>query len=189
MSAVAVEKRKWTVEEFLDMERDSLEKHEFYDGEVFAMEGVGPEHDQIVANLIAGLVSAFGDKCRVFTPDLRLFAEALNKYTYSDGGLVCGPADFTADRPPALRNPHVIIEVLSESTERYDRTKKFQHYQAIPSFADYVLVSQDQILVEHFRRQQDGWLYTSLAEGVVHLPCGDLPIAPLYRGVLPAPRE
>lgn len=180
MSAAVAEKRRWTVEEYLALERDSPDKHEFFDGEVFAMAGVSPEHDQIVSNLITALNLAFRGKCRVFTADMRLSITATNKYTYADASLVCGDPSFTSDRPPALTNPQVIFEVLSESTERYDRGKKFEHYRSISSLTDYVLVAQDQVLVECFRKQAGGWLYTSLADGQLILPCGPIAIADLY---------
>lgn len=183
MSAVAVEKRKWTVEEYLAMERTALDKHEFFDGEVFAMAGASPEHNLVVSNLIIALGNTLNESCRIYTSDMRLFIPATGHYTYADVSVQCGEPAFTDDTPRALLNPECIFEVLSESTESYDRGKKFESYRSIPQLVDYILAAQDRVMVEHFTRQPDGtWNLRELRAGqALRLRCGELSVDSLYR--------
>jgi Uma2 family endonuclease len=187
MSAAAAPKNRRSVEEYLEMERQALDKHELFDGEIFLMAGASPEHNQIAANLIHALLGALGEKCIVYSSDMRLFIPATGLYTYADASLVCGRPDFTDDSPKALRSPEAIFEVLSDSTESYDRGKKFESYRSVPALSDYVLLAQDRILVEHFTRHSEGaWLLRELrAGGRLRLPCGEIAVDDLYRRVLP----
>jgi Uma2 family endonuclease len=173
------------------MEEKSLEKHEYFDGEIFAMAGASEAHDSIVGDVVVALKLALRGKCRVYTSDMRLFVPATGLYTYGDASVLCGAPDFTEDSPPALRNPEIIFEVLSESTERYDRGDKFANYRTIPSFSHYVLVSQHQVLVEHFVRQPDGkWLMEELhADQMLHFRCGSIAVNDLYLQASPLPRR
>lgn len=149
--------RRWTEEEYLAMERDSDTKHEYYQGEVFAMAGASPNHDQIAGNTFAGLHSQMRKRdCRVYSSDIRLRVKTTGLYTYPDIKVVCGEPEFTNDKPQTLLNPTLIIEVLSPSTEQYDRGKKFQHYRRLASLQEYVLISQDNPRIERFLRQVDG---------------------------------
>lgn len=105
MSAAAAEDRKWTVAEYLAMEAGSRDKHEFFEGEIFAMASASPEHNLIVTDLLYALTGALRGKCRVYASDLRLFLSANGMYTYDDASVVCGDPEFTGDNPPSLRNP------------------------------------------------------------------------------------
>src|SRR5207244_42555 len=127
---------------------DSLEKHEFFDGEIFAMAGASTEHNLITGNTIIAIGMALRGRCQVFPSDMRLFVPATGLYTYADASVICGKPDTNSDNPPALRNPELIVEVLSPTTEAYDRGKKFENYRSIPAFMHYLLVAQDRALVE-----------------------------------------
>ena len=182
MSALAAEKKRWTVEEYLAMEAQSLEKHELFEGEVFLMAGASPEHNLIVSDLGHALLGALRGKCRVYASDMRLFIPATGLYTYADTTVLCGTADLTPDNPPALKNPDVLFEVLSDATESYDRGDKFANYRTIPSLSHYVLVAQKRILVEHFARQPDGtWNLRELRAGqMLRFPCGEIAVSDIY---------
>jgi Uma2 family endonuclease len=146
-----------SAEEYLARERAAEERHELIDGEMVAMSGGTREHSLIALNIGSELRSALRVKtCEVFNSDLRLRIEAMNRYTYADVVVVCGPALFLDDRRDTLLNPTAIFEVLSESTEKYDRGDKFASYRTLPSLQEYVLVSQLQEQVEHFHREPDG---------------------------------
>ena len=153
MSAMVV--KKCTPAEYLAAERNAPQKHEYFGGEIFAMAGATARHDTITANVTTALSNALrGGACRPHTSDMRIHIPATGLYTYSDGLVVCG-AQFTDSTPDTLVNPAVIFEDLADSTEGYDRGKKFDNYRSIPSLKDYVLVSQHEILIEHFVRQED----------------------------------
>ena len=160
MNAEAARKTTWTPEEYLAWERSSDEKHEYFDGEVFAMAGASEEHNLIVTNIVATLWIALRQRpCKVYPSDLRVKIPSTGLYTYPDASVLCDRPEFEDDAADTLLNPQVIFEVLSEFTEDYDRGTKFKHYRSIPSFREYVLVSQTEILVEHSTRQDDGsWL-------------------------------
>ena len=183
-----------TPEEYLASERAGDRKHEYYQGEVLAMGGASFEHVGIAANLVASLHRQLqGRPCRVFSSDLRVKVSRTGLYTYPDVGVVCGQPEFDDQYNDTLLNPRVIIEVLSASTEAYDRGKKFAHYRTVESLAEYLLVSQDQPRIEQYVRQADNdWLLheaTELAE-TLHLPsieC-DLKLSDVYANVeLPEP--
>lgn len=159
------EKRHYTVEEYLEFERNSELKHEFYQGEIFAMTGASGAHNLIAGNLFANLKVNLRGRCQVFMSDMRVKVDATGLYTYPDVAVACPKAEFEGKARDTLVNPKLIVEVLSESTEKYDREEKFDHYQQIPSLQEYVLVSQDKHRVEVFFREDDGqWKY-SYAKG------------------------
>lgn len=162
-----MEKKIWTPEEYLAWERASPEKHAFYRGEVFAMAGASREHNLIVGNIVRLLGNALLDRpCESYPSDMRVRIQATELYTYPDATALCQRPAFEDREADTLTNPEVIFEVLSESTEAYDRGDKFDQYRSIPSFNEYVLVSQDKILVEHFVRQGDGtWNLRLLRNG------------------------
>jgi Uma2 family endonuclease len=146
-----------TPREYLDLEEQAEYKSEYYQGEIFAMSGGSPNHALIAANLIATLQSQLkGTGCRVFTGDLRVHIPASELYTYPDVTVVCGKLELTGDRQDNLANPILIVEVLSPSTESYDRGQKFSLYRSIPSLREYVLVSQDRISIEIFHKNDAG---------------------------------
>jgi Uma2 family endonuclease len=157
VNAEAAAKRIWTPAEYLAWERSSPEKHEFFDGEVFAMAGATFEHCKIVGNLVRELGNALRDRpCDVTSSDLRVKVPATGLYTYPDVTVVRGDPRFEDDALDTLLNPTVIVEVLSESTEGYDRGKKFRNYRSIATFREYVLVAQDTVCVERYTRGDDG---------------------------------
>jgi Uma2 family endonuclease len=157
MNGEAAPKRTWTRDEYLAMERSSPEKHEYCDGEVLARAGASEEHNLIVANVIGELGNLLRRRpCKVYPSDMRVKIPATGLYTYPDASAVCHRPEFEDDKTDTLLNPQVIIEVLSDSTENYDRGTKFKNYRTIPSLVDYVLVSQAEVLVEHHLRQADG---------------------------------
>lgn len=163
-----------TPEEYLALERAAERKSEYADGEVFAMAGGSERHNLIVANLIAGLHGQLaGRPCRVYPSDLKVRAANPRFFFYPDVTVVCGETRFHDEHRDVVLNPAVIFEVLSEATAAYDRGKKFQAYQQLDTLAEYVLVSQDEALVEHYVRREDGsWIYTKLAgdEARLELP-------------------
>lgn len=163
MSTAAV--KRYSVEGYLALERASEIKHEYYDGEIFAMAGASLPHNLIVGNLVGELRSALKNRdCVVFPSDMRVQCPT-GLYTYPDVSIVCGPSELADDHQDMLLNPLVLIEVLSPSTEAYDRGKKFGHYKTIPSLREYVVVAQDRASIDHFARQEDGrWLMTSVSE-------------------------
>lgn len=151
--------------EYLAAERAAAAKHEFVDGEAFAMAGGSETHSLIAANIIGELRDQLkGRPCRVYMSDMRLQVAATEMHAYPDVQVACGDARFADDHRDTLLNPKVIAEVLSESTEAWDRGGKFWHYRKIESLLEYVLVSQSAWLVEHYSRQRGGaWLLESLS--------------------------
>jgi Uma2 family endonuclease len=153
-------------EEYLTLERASSVKHEYHAGAIFAMSGVSEAHNLIASNVNASLHAQLrGRGCRVYPSDMRLKVLATGLHPYPDLTIVCGPPEFTNPaRRDTLVNPVVIIDILSPSTERYDRGEKFQHYRTIPTLREYLLIAQDRARIEQYVRQADGlWL---LAEAV-----------------------
>ncbi|HEY2156987.1 MAG TPA: Uma2 family endonuclease [Isosphaeraceae bacterium] len=160
--ATAVPKKRYTPQEYLALERRAETKSEFFDGEIFAMADVSREHNRIALNLASWLNTQFGDgRCEAYMADMRVRVDRTGLYTYPDVIAVCGEPRFEDAEVDTLLNPTLIVEVLSPSTERYDRGKNFGHYQRIESLREYVLVSQDAVFVERFTRQDGGWLLTS----------------------------
>lgn len=151
-----------TPEEYLAIERKAEYKSEYFDGEIFAMAGASERHVIIVANTMFLLVGQLrGRSCKAYSSDLRVKVRPTGLYTYPDIVVVCGKAVFEDEHKDTLLNPTVLIEVLSESTEAYDRGQKFAHYRTLGSFSDYLLISQDKPRIEYFRRQPDNqWLFS-----------------------------
>jgi Uma2 family endonuclease len=185
---VANARKKWTVEEYLAFDRTSEEKHEYYAGEIFAMTGASRRHNLIVMNTGTSLNSQLAQRpCEVYPSDMRVKVSAL-KYTYPDVSVVCGEPRFIDGEFDTLLNPTLIVEVLSDSTEDYDRGKKFKHYIGIESLKEYVLIAQDEMRVDHYIRQPNGdWLlsYATTADAIIQLPtigC-TLNIADIYRKI------
>jgi Uma2 family endonuclease len=152
----------YTPEEYLALERAAEYRSEYLDGEIYAMSGASAAHNTIAMNIVRHLGNQFeGRPCRVFASDLRVRVSPNRMYTYPDVVAVCGPREFADDHSDTLLNPTVVFEVLSPSTEAYDRGEKFARYWRLASLTDYVLVAQDQMRVEHFARQGDGWFVTA----------------------------
>ena len=152
--------RQLTPEQYLVIERQASFKSEFYRGETFAMAGASLVHNMIQSNLIRHLGNHLdGTPCRVVGSDLRLCISATGLYTYPDAVIFCEPSQFLDIHSDTLLSPTVLIEVLSDSTEKYDRGVKSSQYREIESLQEYVLVSQSHPQVEVFQRLPDGnWL-------------------------------
>ena len=154
--AEPAQKRTHTFAEYLALEAASGIRHEFLDGEIYAMAGGTIEHGALAANAIGELRGALrGRPCRVLTADVRIRVLATGLGTYPDVSVVCGSIERDPEDANTVVNPVAIIEVPSDSTEAYDRGEKFAHYRRIPSLQDYLLVSQDERLIEHYRRNDD----------------------------------
>jgi len=146
-----------TYAEYLAAEATAGVRHEFLNGEVWAMAGGTPEHAALAAALIGELGAALrGKPCRVYTSDLRMRVLATGLSTYPDVSMVCGSLETVAEDPDAITNPVLLAEVLSDTTEAYDRGAKAAHYRRLPSLHEYVLVSQAERLVEVYRRTEAG---------------------------------
>jgi len=179
-------KTYYTPEEYLALERSSEAKHEYYNGEIFAMGGATEEHVSIVTNLVGELHSQLKTApCKVYSNDLRVQVSPTGLYTYPDVIVLCERPRFSDKQGDTLLNPALIIEVLSESTKDYDRGGKFEQYRAIDSFVEYLLIAQDRPHVEHYTRQADrSWLLhdTNNLEDTIQLksvPCS-LRMADIY---------
>ena len=183
-----VTKLQYTPQEYLAFERSSPTRHEYYRGEIFAMAGTIYEHSLIVTNITHHAAGQFEDRpCAVHAGNLRVLIDETGLYTYSDVVIVCGEPKFPDREVDTLLNPTVIFEVLSESTEAYDRGVKFGHYRRIPSLREYVLVAQDRMLVERYTRQGDDWLLSEFTspEQAVRLESIDctIPLERIYAKV------
>lgn len=167
-------KQRLSVQDYLAIERHSETRNEYLDGEMFAMTGATRWHNLIVASLTRDLgVQLKGRPCELYPNEIRVHIPATGLYTYPDVTVVCGEPRFEDTELDTLLNPTLIIEVLSPTTEVYDRGKKFEHYQTIESLAEYVLVAQDKPRVEQFVRQDGNrWLLSTAAglEGSLVLP-------------------
>lgn len=152
-----------TEEEYLAFERASQFKHEFRAGEIIDMTGASRRHNLINGSTYARLYLQLRQQgCQAYANDMRVQVKGAKLYTYPDMAVVCGEARFADDGFDMLINPTVIIEVLSPSTEAYDRGEKFQSYRTLVSLREYVLISQDKPLIERYARQDSGeWLLTT----------------------------
>jgi len=148
-----------TYPEYVAAEETATVRHEFIDGEVFAMAGGTPGHSALIAAVIGELRSALlGKPCRVYSSDLRIHIVGTNMSTYPDASVFCGKVDTAPGDPNAVINPTLLVEVLSESTEAYDRGAKAAHYRHIESLKEYVFVAQDEPRLEVYRRtERGGW--------------------------------
>ena len=149
-------------QDYLAFERASEIKHEYFAGEIFAMSGASRAHNLICANTISILANHLREKpCELYPSDMRVRVSATGLYTYPDISVVCGKPQFADDRFDTLVNPTLLVEVLSPSTERYDRGRKFQDYRLLPSLQEYLLIAQDAPRIEHYLRQPDeSWRLT-----------------------------
>jgi Uma2 family endonuclease len=158
-----------TPEEYLAIERSAEYKSEYYNGEMFAMAGASPVHTRIVTNLVSSLDTMLMDRdCDVHSNDLRVRIREEGhflKFTYPDVIVVCGKAVYDEADSDTLTNPTVIFEVLSESTEHYDRGRKFEHYRRLESLQEYILISQSRCQIERYQRRSDGaWVLHELLD-------------------------
>jgi len=161
MSAMSLQPSAYlTPKEYLALERGAEYKSEYLAGEIFAMAGTSERHNLIAGNVFAELHTQLRKRpCKVYVSDVRLKVNRTGLYTYPDVMVVCGETQFADDQQDMILNPTVIIEVLSESTEGYDRGKKFEHYRKLDSLSEYILIAQDRFHVERYVRQPDNqWL-------------------------------
>jgi Uma2 family endonuclease len=186
-----------TPEEYLAIERQNEYKSEYIDGEMVAMTGASRRHNIIAVNITSSLDRQLtGRPCEIYANDMRVRIASRREYAYAypDVVVVCGEPQFEDGHLDTLLNPTVLVEVLSESTERYDRGKKFSFYRAIGSLAEYVLVAQDEYRIEQYVRQPDGrWMLSDhrLPEDVVNLAsiqC-DLALRDVYKKVSLPPSD
>ena len=187
--------RRYTVAEYFALEEQSDIRHEYYHGEIFPMDGAGPAamagatfaHNTLKQNCVMALRQGLrGSGCRVFDENVRLDVAGDDHFTYPDVLVTCHPADRAETR--VVRHPALIIEILSASTELRDRGWKFQQYQRLPDLRQYVLVSQQRVLVESFTRTDHGtWELATLrqlAEVLALVPLGmEIPLAAIYEDV------
>ncbi len=182
-----------TPEEYITLERKAIPdaetvRSEYINGEIIKMPGASFAHNLMTNNISGELRARLkGSECAVFANDMRISIPTAKSYFYPDVGVVCEEPRFEDDVFDTLLNPIVIVEVLSPSTEAYDRGEKFAHYRQVTSLQEYVLVAQDQIRVEHYRRQERQWIFTDFEkhDAILLLPsiqC-ELPLREIYERV------
>jgi Uma2 family endonuclease len=187
MAAVAVQPRL-TPEQYLALERKAAAKSEYLNGHTYAMAGASREHNLITGNIFGELRFQLRERaCEVYVNDMRLKVSSTGLYAYPDVAVVCGEPRFEGAHFDTLLNPIVLVEVLSPSTEAYDRGKKFAHYRRLESLQEYVLIAQDSVRVEHYLRQGEQWLLTEFShpDDALHLAsigC-NLPLREIYAKV------
>lgn len=192
MSSPGVTTPKMTADEYLAFERASETKHEFRDGEIVAMSGASYAHNLVASNFLRALGNALeGRPCRALGSDMRVKVGAARLYTYPDIVVHCDEPLFDDEQFDTLLNPKLIVEVLSDSTEAYDRGGKFKHYRRLATLSDLVLASQKEPLLEQFSRHGDGlWRIGERGPGEqLSLPALGIEVAvdEIYRGVFPQP--
>jgi len=170
-------RHRYTLRDYLDIEELGVVRHEFIDGEIVAMAGGTPEHAALAGAVGAALGAQLGEgPCRVYSADLRIRVLATGLATYADASVICGPVERDPESPTHVTNPVVIVEVLSASTEDYDRGEKWEHYRRIAALRHYVLVAQDVARIEVWSRKEgDDWQHSTLARGdILALPAVDV---------------
>ena len=201
MAAHAAQTRL-TPEEYIAFERKALPdseiiRHEYLNGELIAMSGASRAHNLITINISTALHSRLrGSRCETYANEMRVSSPLTSSYFYPDVVVVCEEPRFEDDVFDTLLNPIILVEVLSPSTEAYDRGEKFAHYRQLASLQEYVLVAQDKVFVEHYRRQEKqgtapvtgkDWIFTDFQEleeilSLTFIQC-DLPLQEIYERV------
>ena len=188
-SAVRQHRTQFSEEEYLYLEERSETRNEFFQGEIFAMAGGSIDHSTISSNALTSLANCLrGSTCRSYNNDLRIYMLQNGLYTYADAFVICGTPELLNERTDTVLNPTLIVEVLSPSAAAYDRGKKFDLYQAIPTFQEYVLIWQDEVRVQtHVRQRMSQWLSSEFTDSTSVVPLTSLdlklPIDELYEGV------
>lgn len=173
-------------EEYLAIERASETKSEYYQGEIFAMGGASRRHNLVVANILVALHDQLQRRnCEAYASDMRVKVDATGLYTYPDIVVVCDQPKFEDNAFDTLLNPNLLIEVLSPTTEAYDRGQKFEHYRKLPTLVLYLLVAYDRCQLERFTRQSDGlWAFSEASDpnGMIGLDAigGGLQLSDIY---------
>lgn len=179
----------FTPDEYLQLEEKSEDKHEYFQGEIFAMAGGSYNHNMIAGNFYAALHHFTASRpCTAFTSDMRLWIPQKQLYTYPDAMMVCGEPKFMQGRTDTITNPLLIVEVLSKSTQEYDRGLKFEAYRTIPSLQDYLMLDQDRVHLECFHKlADDRWVLTEIytSEALIQLESHNfmVPVTDLYQRV------
>ena len=179
-------KNFYAPEEYLRMEENSSEKHEYFQGEIFSMGSGIPRHNFLVANVTAELIFGLrGKDCTPYSSDMRILVRSSGLYTYADVSVVCGETELAPDRNDTIINPVLIVEVLSPSTEKYDRSQKFELYRGLESLKDFLLVDQARVYIELYTRSaSDTWLlqtFNSLSQTVTLVSVNlAIPVANFY---------
>lgn len=170
-----------TPADYLALERKSDVRHEYYNGEIFAMSGASRRHNLVTVNFTSELRQQLkGRRCETYSADMRVFIPSTGLYTYPDVVVVCGEPQFQDDEFDTLLNPLVIIETLSPATERYDRGQKFAAYRSINSLRHYVLASQDEYRIDYYTKEPDGRWWLRDARGLadsIELPAIECTLA------------
>ena len=201
MATLAAQTRL-TPEEYIAFERKALPdagiiRHEYINGELIAMSGASRAHNLITGNIFGELRTLLrGGRCETYANEMRVSTPTTTSYFYPDVVVVCEEPRFEDEVFDTLLNPIILVEVLSPSTQVYDRREKFAHYRQLPSLQEYVLVSQDKVLVEHYRRQETqgtapvmgkDWIFTDFQELEESLPLPsircELPLQEIYERV------
>lgn len=178
-----------TPEEYLTWERKQSFKNEYHNGQIIAMSGASRAHNRITVDITVQLSNQLMDgECEVFAGDMRVRTSPTVSYYYPDVIVVCGEPRFEDDTFDTLLNPILVVEVLSPSTAAYDRGEKFEYYKQLASLQEYILVSQDRVRVEHYRRQGTQWTHNTFQylEDILSLPsieC-EVPLHAIYRRVV-----
>lgn len=177
-----------TPEQYLELERAAMDKHEFIDGAMVAMSGGSPLHSRIATNLIRNLPMKNGGRnCEIHGSDLRVSAHWSRLITYPDVTVVCGKMEFADNRRDTVTNPVLLVEVLSPSTENHDRGKKAHLYRGIPSLKEFLLISQKPVDIDHYRRGENGiWQIETISSMEASLELESLgcsfPVSGVYEG-------
>jgi Uma2 family endonuclease len=186
--------RYYTPEEYLALERQAEYKSEYINGEIVQMTGTSTAHNEIIWNLTQILGPQIrGRGCKGYINDQRIKVRTEQVYTYPDLAIVCGEVQVEDTHRDTILNPTLIIEVLSPSTEKYDRGAKFDYYRQIPTLVEYVLIAQDQVRIDHFVREDNRWIFSATTDPgtTVELPsikC-QLPVAEVYSDVILPPED
>ncbi len=185
---VVYDKKKLTIEEYLQFERESVQKHEFYNGEVFSMAGAGPRHNKIFSNVFGKLAYRLtGKPCQPYGSDMRIHIPENTLFTYPDISIICGDILLSDEDKDTAIQPTVLIEILSPSTKDYDRGGKFKLYRDIPTLKEFILIDSESINVEVFRiNANTHWEleeYKALSE-TLRIPSVEMaiPLSEIYEG-------
>lgn len=185
-----------SIEDYINIEASSDIKYEYHDGYIVALAGGTINHSRICVNIYAAFraeLNKAGKKCEVFNSDLKVSLSKDRSYVYPDASIVCGDLEMDTELSDAIKNPILIVEVLSDSTASYDRGKKFRKYRKLPSLKYYVLIEQDVPVVDIYERNNDIWAHT-IIEGIdqeVSFPSLNvtIPLAEIYENVKFPPEE
>ncbi|WP_293313473.1 Uma2 family endonuclease [Pedobacter sp. UBA5917] len=187
--AVAYQKRRYTVEEYLEMEKESTEKHEYFQGDIFAMSGAGFKHNILFSNIFLAVGNKLkGKSCNIFGSDMRMNIPENTLFTYPDISIYCDDVKHIDIDEETFILPTVIIEILSPSTKNYDRGKKFNLYKDIPSLKEYIMIDSESVSVEaYYINEEKEWIlndYKEISDTFTLVSMGfDVALADIYERV------